>query len=148
MPAFACEIADLELIGPVIDVSVGLGRAVARLRSDEGQELPTAIRLLALIDTSRRFHVIRPGPLVPLGEMNVIGMAPGEDPGAEQRHEQFVVNVGFPGGSDLDVAVIQKDIELFDVDLLLARDMHSYCELSYNGPGNRFTVSIAGDYVS
>ena len=67
MPSFTAQVANLQAVGPIVELRIAIGGAVESVLRKAGNMVPTPIATVAMIDTGATGTVIRQGLAAQLG---------------------------------------------------------------------------------
>jgi hypothetical protein len=73
VPSFTAQVANLQTVGPVIELRIAIGAAVEAALRTSGQQIPLPVSAIAMIDTGATSSVIRQGLAAQLG-LNPVGV--------------------------------------------------------------------------
>lgn len=147
-PSKSLNPSGLQAIGPVLSVEVSLPTSLAEILASQGEEMPSPVAGLALVDTGASRTCVHGQTLSVLG-VNPIGVVSVGSASGQAQHDLFPARLRFPGeGLDVEFSsVVSVDLTGQAVDdrsivALVGRDVLSRCILVYNGPGGFFTLAF------
>jgi len=135
--------AALQKRGPVVQVTVSLGTAIAQTLQQSGQAVPTPVSGWALIDTGADCTCIDGESAVQMGlpVIDVAKMASASHEGTQQNVHP--IKIEFAGVSlvvEAERAMTAK-LAPFGLLLIIGRDTLKHCVLVYNGLAGTITLS-------
>ena len=144
MPSFTNQIADLEQVGPIVEILVSPSSALREELVRQKKPVPVGRRALAMIDTGPDATVLAPGVVRALG-IHPIGVAQMNTPSTTSAVEVQVyeVSLTFPDGVDVERATcVEAPLGEQPIQCLIGRDILQHAVLVYIGYANQFTLSF------
>lgn len=136
--------AGLQQRGPCVQVSITLEQTVAQALVQRGEQLPSPVAGLALIDTGASVTCIDAQAARHLGltAINVVPMASASQARTDKNvySIQFEI-VGFPIRLQ-SFNAIEAELATQGLVLLIGRDALQVSAFFYNGPAGEFTLCI------
>lgn len=138
----------LRRSGPILDITVEPVLEVQELLRQRNQPVPT-VRLTALVDTGASGTTIQSSVMEPLGLIS-IGTAFASTPSTTEPVPcpEYRVRLVLAEGIAFETDVAGVPLGGLNVRCLIGRDILERIILSYNGPGNRFTLKFVDDEIS
>ena len=142
MPSFTARVANLEQVGPVVEVRLAVGRALEAVLQKQGQEVPTALTVRGMIDTGATETVIAqdiPGQLglKPVGIATITTAS-----STNVKCYEYLLRIILPNGVTGEAVAIALPLRGRHIYCLLGRDMLRHAVLIYNGYMETFTLSF------
>lgn len=142
MPSFAVQLANLEQIGPVIEVKLAISSELNKVLSDRGENPQEPVEVTALVDTGATGTVIRKDIPEKLG-IQPVGVAYISTPSdTNVPCSQYLVRVVFPNNVIANTIAIAADLEDQIIQCLIGRDVLAHSVMVYTGFTNTFTLSF------
>jgi len=130
--------------GPVVQVTISLGTAMAQVLQQQGKPIPAPVSGLALIDTGATGTCINKDqaeamglPVIDVGKMS---SATHEDE-PSNIHPIKIEFVGVPITVEAERAMCAK-LTKFGLLAIIGRDVLQHCNLVYNGFAGTITLSV------
>lgn len=130
--------------GPIVQVSVTVGRAIAQEIVQKGGSVPAPVSGLALIDTGATSTCVdeQAAQQLQLPAIDVVTVASASHPSTQQNVYPIQIEVvGLPIRVDAPRAV-SAPLKAQGLLLLVGRDVLQHTLLVYNGPTGSFTLSL------
>jgi predicted aspartyl protease len=130
--------------GPVVQVTVSVGRAIAQQILQQGGSLPPPVSGLALIDTGATTTCVDDAAAqqLALPVIDVVAVASASHSSTEQNVYPISVEVvGLPIAIDAPRA-IGAPLAAQGLLVLIGRDLLQHCVLVYNGVSGHFSLSV------
>lgn len=130
--------------GPVVQVSVSVGQAIAQQVLQRGDTLPPPVAGLALIDTGATTTCIdeEAAQVLKLPAIDVVKVASASHASSEQNVYPISIEVvGLPIVVNAPRA-IGAALKPQGLLVLIGRDVLQSCVLVYNGPAGQFTLTL------
>lgn len=130
--------------GPIVQVSVNVGTAIAQQVLQQGGTLPAPATGLALIDTGATSTCVddQAAQQLQLPAIDVVTVASASHPSTQQNVYPIQIEVvGLPIMVDAPRA-IGAPLKAQGLLVLIGRDVLQHTVLVYNGPTGGFTLSI------
>ena len=142
MPSFTSAIRDLQHQGATLPLRVGVGiDAEAALRRT-GRPIPAAEVVRGLIDIGAGRSLIRTGLPARLG-LTPVGVVEIDTPSSvDLEAAEYRVRFWFDHTLGLEVTALEAPIPGDRLGALLGRDVLASAVLVYDGPNNRFTLTL------
>jgi predicted aspartyl protease len=142
MPSFTSQLPNLQSIGPVVDVRVGVGTSVENALKKAGSPIPPMVSAKGMIDTGATSSVIQPSIVQSLG-LQPVGIANISTPSsANVPCNQYLIRVFFPNNVIAETIAIEAPMQGQQIQCLIGRDILSHGVLVYTGYMNQFTLSF------
>ena len=143
MPSFTTRIADLQQLGPVIDVIIAVPLIVAENLKKEGKIVPAMVRVSAMIDTGATSSVITPYTVNALG-LSPVGTANINTPSCESYPTyQYHVLLGLPNTIPVETTeAVMMPLSGQHIQCLIGRDALKNAVFIYNGYAETITFSL------
>lgn len=142
MPGFTIESADLQNLGPILEISLALPQAVSDTLA-AGTPQPPPIKVNAMVDTGAHSTCVQHGNLQQLG-LQPTGVVPIMTPTTTQQHDcpVYFVRLILPKNLMIETPVIEAPLQGQPIQALIGRDVLRYGVLVYVGHDQRFTMSF------
>ncbi len=142
MPSFTQRIANLEQVGPVLELDLAPSVPYMQALNLNPQSIK-AVRVMAMIDTGATTTVICKGLATQLG-INPIGQTFINTPSSTNvKCLQFDIQILFPNNVNLQsVIVTEAPLQDQHIQCLIGRDILKHSVLVYTGYDNSFTLSF------
>jgi hypothetical protein len=142
VPGFTIESADLQGLGPVVEISFSLPQAVIDTLPD-GASQPAPVKASAMVDTGDTGTCVQQGLLAPLG-LQPTGVVPIVTPTTTQQHTcpVYFARLTMPKGLWLEIPIVEAPLQGQPIQALLGRDVLRHGHLIYSGTDQRFTVNF------
>ena len=130
--------------GPVVQVSISVGQAIAQQVLQQGGELPPPVAGLALIDTGATTTCIdeEAAQVLKLPAIDVVTVASASHASSERNVYPISIEVvGLPIVVNAPRS-IGAELKAQGLLLLIGRDVVQSCVLVYNGPAGLFTLTL------
>jgi hypothetical protein len=142
VPVFNAQADDLELDGPVIEVSLLPVQLAREAMVADGGTIPPPVKARALIDTGAQGSAVKEGLLAGMG-LHPVGVTPVVTP---TDHDKlcpvYTVDLALSPVSRVDINVIEVELHGESIDMLLGRDVLRDALFFYQGPSHQFTLSL------
>ncbi|MCL2147360.1 MAG: retroviral-like aspartic protease family protein [Synergistaceae bacterium] len=142
MPSFTAHIANLQSLGPILEVGISVHHIVANKLKEQGKSAPI-IRVAAMIDTGATSSAITPEivkklGIFPVGRVNI------KTPSHESFPAyQYHIVIALPNDVLINTTeVIEVPLAGQHIQCLIGRDILKYGVLIYNGYSETVTFSI------
>lgn len=141
MPVFSAESPDLEVDGPIIEVTLDLVPSARQALVDAGSPVPASVKASALIDTGASGTAVKKDLLMPLGLHPVGAMAVTTPTSQDISCPLYAVQLTMPNGF-LEITVIEAPLQGQNIQVLIGRDILKHGLLIYQGHSSQFTLSF------
>lgn len=145
MPSLTIQTQDLVATGPVVEILIGLSRALADGLRAQGQPIPPPVPAIAMIDTGSTGTVIRHGIAQALG-IHPIGTALMSTPSTQTPVTADIYAVALAlhnhPVSIPQAVVVEATLGGQSLDCLIGRDILQHGVFVYIGQVNQFTLSF------
>ena len=142
MPTFTVAGANLERVGPVVEVRITVNQAVEAALRGAGAAIPTPLLVPAMIDTGASCTVIREGLAHQLG-LQPTGTRVIHTASHSNVHcYEFLVRLLFPNDILFETNAVETPLKGQHIDCLIGRDVLAQGLLVYIGPDNLFSLSF------
>lgn len=142
MPSFTAQVANLQAVGPVVELRIAVGEAVEAALKAAGTPVPSPLPAVAMIDTGATGSVIRQGLAAQLG-LNPVGVTYINTPSSTNvACHEFLVRLVFPNNVVYETTVIEAPLQGQHVQCLIGRDVLAHGVFVYIGYGNLFSLSF------
>ena len=142
MPSFTIQLPNIQAIGPVVEVRIGVGAEVEKLLTNDSKPVPTAISAHAMIDTGATSTVIRDDIAQKLG-LQPVGVTFINTPSSTNvRCYEYLVRLLFPDNVTVEATAISAPLQGQHIQCLVGRDILTRGVLIYIGYMNSFTLSF------
>jgi hypothetical protein len=142
VPTFTVTAANLQGVGPVVDVQITVNGTIETALRNAGAVVPTPIHVPAMIDTGASCTVIRTGLAQHLGlqptGVTIIHTASDTN----VRCRRYLIGLLFPNNVSFEKTVIEATLRGQHIDCLIGRDVLANGVLVYIGPDNLFSLSF------
>ena len=134
--------------GPVLDILVQLSLTETALLAKQGKTAPAPVPVTATLDTGSLGTMVDNAVLEGLGakQAGVIQVATATTGGLPHGAGRFAVSICIqhPAGSFViqELAVAEAELAALGVQVLLGRDVLSFCYFAYNGPAKTFLLAF------
>ncbi|MCP3980168.1 MAG: hypothetical protein GY716_12755, partial [bacterium] len=131
-------------VGPIVEILVGPSHAFRQSLVQRGEQVPTAQRVIAMVDTGAGASVLVPGVAQAL-DLSPIGMVEMSTPSTTTPVStlQYDVSLSFPNGVEIDsVGCIEAPLGGQHIQCLIGRDVLRQAVLVYIGETDQFTLSF------
>lgn len=133
----------LESMGPTLPVAISLSPVHARLLTEAGQPVPSAITGLAIIDTGAATCLVDEAAMRALG-IPVFGRTPHVGATGSADLPTYPASLSFPGTALPSVTFFDfaaTHLSQLGLIALIGRNVLANFVLVYNGPGGHVTVA-------
>lgn len=127
--------------GPCIPIEISLPDALVDQLNQQGQPVPSNIEGDALVDTGASCSAIDHSVCQQLN-LQPIGITTIGHAGGEMQTNQYPVRFIFPNLTVEFGPVIEVELAPYNIKAIIGRDLLSQFMLIYNGPANRFLLTI------
>lgn len=142
MPSFTTQLPNLQRDGPIAELGVAVGSAVEAAMEEAGQEVPSPVDVVGLIDTGASVSVIREGIAGQLG-LNPVGVKRINTPSSTGIEcPEYLVRFVFSNDVVLEATAIEAPLQGQRIQSLLGRDVLSRAVFVYIGYSNLFSLSF------
>lgn len=142
MPSFTSQVPNLQGIGPVVELRIGVGAAIETALREAGVSIPPPVTAIGMIDTSATGSVIRQGLAAQLG-LNPVGVTYINTPSSTNvACYEYLVRFVFPNNVIFESTVIEAPLQGQHIQCLIGRDVLAHGVLVYIGYGNLFSLSF------
>ncbi|MCI4319396.1 MAG: hypothetical protein L3K23_04585 [Thermoplasmata archaeon] len=142
MPSFTASVRDLRHDGAVLPLLVGVGADAEAALRRTGRSVPEAQQVRALIDIGAGRSLIRTGLPARLG-LTPVGVVEIDTPSStDMEAAEYRVRFWLDHSLGLEVTALEAPIPGDRLGALLGRDVLASAVLLYDGPGNRFTLTL------
>jgi hypothetical protein len=142
MPHFTCQLPNLELLGPVVRISVLQSPPVLAILRETRQSPAKPEDVLALVDTGASASVVKQGIAERLG-LQPVGVVQMTTPSCSGiRCYRYAVQLLFPNKVAVKCTVTEAPLKDQPIQLLIGRDILRFGVLVYIGHTNTFTLSF------
>jgi hypothetical protein len=134
---------DLQRDGPFIDITIGYPSVEAKEASSLGLEIPSPLKIKALIDTGAAVTIINPS-LALSRKLRQTGFAEIVAAGSSGRYAEYATAVTFPESklqSFDPIRVVACQIVRQPISCLIGRDILRHWKLRYDGPAGLIEIS-------
>lgn len=148
MPVFTAKATNLQSVGPIVDIRVGIAAPAEEAMKKAEQDIHPPIVVSAMIDTGAAMSVLKTGIAGQLG-LHAIGE---QVINTASSHDvlccKFLVQIIFPatGGIPIPIifttSIIEAAMKGQNIQCLLGRDFLAHGILFYSGPDDTFTFSL------
>ena len=142
MPAFTATVRDLCHEGAVLALRIGVGVDAEAALLRTGHPVPAAQSVRALIDIGAGRSLIRRGLAAQLG-LTPVGVVEIDTPSStDLEAAEYRVRFWLDHTIGLEVTALEAPIPGDRLGALLGRDVLASAVLLYDGPSNRFTLTL------
>jgi len=142
MPSFTIQAPNLQVLGPVVQVMLTVGKEVEEALLRNSQNVPSPIPINALIDTGATSTVISMDIVTRLN-LSPVGVTLINTPSSTNvRCYQYLVLLLLPNNVRISAVAIAAPLQGQNVNCLIGRDVLQLGILIYTGYMNTFTFSI------
>lgn len=133
----------LQLTGPTLSVEIGLHPNLIQLLQQQGQQAPSPVAGLGLIDTGAGVTAVDVSILQSL-QIQPVGVVRVGTAGGQTTQQRYPATVRFPelGFEGRFTSVIGADLTGQGIIALIGRDVLSRALLVYNGSIGHFILSL------
>lgn len=142
MPTFTTQRADLQAVGPIVDVQITISTTAETSLRQQNQPVPAPISAAALIDTGAGRTVIQEELAAQLGlrPVGVVHVHTASD--TDVSCYEYAVRLVFPNHTTYEVTVLGTPLRRQPVQCLIGRDILAHGVLVYIGHANLFSLSF------
>jgi hypothetical protein len=143
MPSFTIQVPDLQKVGPVVEVRLAIGSIAEDVLRQAGQNIPTPVPALAMIDTGATGTVVREDVVKQLN-LQPVGLTLINTPSSTNVPcYQYLMRLIFPNNLVVDgIVVIAAPLLGQHIQCLIGRDVLQHGVFIYTGYINTFTLSF------
>ena len=142
MPSFTSQVANLQTIGPVVDLRLAIGAAAEVVLRKAGSPIPNPVAAVAMIDTGATASVMQVGLAAQLG-LNPVGVTYINTPSSTNvACYEYLVRLVFPNNVLVETTVLEAPLQGQHIQCLIGRDVLAHGVLVYIGYGNLFSLSF------
>ena len=143
MPSTTRRIQNLQMVGPVLEVIVGVDEGIEEILRKNNAPLPGPLQMDAMVDTGATGTVIQPEVIKQLG-INPVSVIKISTPSSTNVScPVYSVRLAFPGMKVLiPVMAIAAPLQGQHIQCLIGRDVLSTGVFIYTGYDNSFTLSF------
>lgn len=143
MPSFTSQIPNLQQIGPICTVKVGISSVLNEVLTSKNEKIPLPVEITALIDTGAYGTCIKPEIVKSLG-LVPRGVTQIATPSSKAHPcDVYDVSLQFPNGVTVHtIQVIETPLEGQNIQCLIGRDVLAHGILIYIGYVNTFSLSF------
>jgi hypothetical protein len=142
MPSFTVAVRDLRDEGAVLPVRVGVGADAEAALRRTGRPVPPPEELRALIDIGAGRSLIQRGLADRLG-LTPVGLVEIDTPSSTNMEApEYRVRFWLDHDLGLEVTALEAPLPGHRLGALLGRDLLANARFEYDGPRNRFTLTI------
>lgn len=144
MPSFTAQVPNLQSVGPVVELRIGVGTAAETALKGASAPIPTPVGALGMIDTGATGTVIQQGTASQLG-LNPVGLVFINTPSSTNvRCYEYLVRLVFPNNVLYEGTVIEAPLQGQHIQCLIGRDVLAHGVLVYIGYVSTFSLSFYG----
>lgn len=142
MPSFTSQVANLQSVGPVVELRLAVGSAAEAALRKAGSPIPSPLAAVAMIDTGATSSVIQVGLAAQLG-LNPVGVTYINTPSSTNvACYEYLVRLVFPNNVLVEATVLEAPLQGQHIQCLIGRDVLAHGVLVYIGYGNLFSLSF------
>jgi hypothetical protein len=142
MPSFSATVRDLRHAGAILPLRVGVGADAEAALRRTGRPVPTAEEVRGLIDIGAGRSLIRSGLPARLG-LTPVGVVEIDTPSStDLEAAEYRVRFWLDHSLGLEVTALEAPLPGDRLGALLGRDVLASAVLVYDGPNNRFTLTL------
>lgn len=143
MPSFTSPIPNLQQIGPICTVKVGVSSVLSEVLASQAGKMPSPLEVTALIDTGASGTCIKPEIVKSLG-LVPRGVTQIATPSTKAHPcDVYDVSLQFPNGVTVStIQVIETPLEGQNIQCLIGRDVLTQGVFVYIGYVNTFSLSF------
>ena len=142
MASFTTRIPNLQGVGPIVDVDVGIAGATAAALKKAGAPITSPITLRAMIDTGASRTVIQKGVAGQLGIHPVGTTAINTPSSSNVPCNEYLIRLLFPGNVVVETVAVEAPLKGQHIQALIGREVLAHGVLIYNGYDRSFTLSF------
>ncbi len=142
MPSFTTQVANLQEVGPVVEVRLAVGSIIEDVLRQGGQSIPAPIQTPAMIDTGATRTVVREDIVKQLN-LNPVGLVRINTPSSTNvQCYEYLMRLLFPDNVVVQAVVIAAPLQGQHIQCLIGRDVLHHGVFIYIGYINTFTLSF------
>lgn len=142
MPSFTTQVANLQEVGPVVEIKLAVGTIIEDIFQKNSQNIPTAIQAAAMIDTGATGTVVREDIVKQL-DLHPVGTTLINTPSSTNvQCYEYLVRLLFPNNVVVETVVIAAPLQGQHIQCLIGRDVLKHGVFIYTGYINTFTLSF------
>jgi hypothetical protein len=142
MPTHNIVTPNLQLDGPIIEITAGVSAVLESILVSRGLSIPTPIRGTGIIDTGASHSAIQVSVIASLG-IPPVGNTPVASAGGRLRYDKYNLRLSFPAlaSSPRELPVLGVNLGNSRIIALIGRDIMKDWIVHYDGPAG--TCSVA-----
>ncbi len=142
MPSFTTQVANLQEVGPVVEIKLAVGTIIEDVFQKNSQNIPTHIQAAAMIDTGATGTVVREDIVKQL-DLHPVGTTLINTPSSTNvQCYEYLVRLLFPNNVVVETVVIAAPLQGQHIQCLIGRDVLKHGVFIYTGYINTFTLSF------
>ncbi|GAH59513.1 unnamed protein product [marine sediment metagenome] len=142
MPSFTTQVANLQEVGPVVEIKLAVGTIIEDVFQKNSQNIPTPIQAAAMIDTGATGTVVREDIVKQL-DLHPVGTTLINTPSSTNvQCYEYLVRLLFPNNVVVETVVIAAPLQGQHIQCLIGRDVLKHGVFIYTGYINTFTLSF------
>ncbi|MBM4017701.1 MAG: hypothetical protein FJ288_05140 [Planctomycetes bacterium] len=142
MPSFTAQIPNLQVLGPLVDMSLWISTPLEEVLKEARQSIPDPVAAKGMIDTGATGSVIHPSIAQQLA-LKPVGVVRISTPSSEDVPcYQYAVRLIFPNRVIVETLAIEAPLRGQQIQCLVGRDVLAHGVLVYTGYINQFTLSF------
>jgi hypothetical protein len=142
MPSFTLTVRDLREDGAVLPVRIGVGADAEAALARAGHPIPAPEAVRALVDIGAGRSLIQRGLARRLG-LTPVGLVEIDTPSStDLEAPEYRVRFWLDSDLGLEVTALEAPLPGDRLGALLGRDLLAQARFEYDGPQNRFTLTI------
>lgn len=142
MPSFTSQVANLENVGPIVELNLTLSSSLETQICKDSQTIPAPISITGLIDTGATRTVIQQGLAKKLGLLPVGTTLISTPSSTNVNCYEYFVKLILPNQVSLETTAIEAPMQGQHIQCLIGRDVLAHAVLVYIGYTNIFTLSF------
>jgi len=142
MPSFTTQKPDLTENGPTTNIELAISSGLEKSMKESGDEIPTPVSGMAMIDTGASVTVISDNLIKKLN-INPTGKVLVNTPTAMNVScDEYHLRVIFPNNVIIETFVVSAPMEGQNVNCLIGRDLLQHSVFVYIGYARTFSLSF------
>jgi len=142
VPSITVEVANMQAVGPLVEIQLAVGSAVEKALSATSNPIPSPVTALAMIDTGATRSLVRQGIAGQLG-LNPVGVTHINTVSSTNiRCYEYSMRLLFSNNVVVEGIIVEAPLKGQHIQFLIGREVLSHAVLVYIGYKNSFTLSF------